>query len=176
MSVSYCSHIPFTSRQKREYGEYYYVACREQIDDLFDDPSPHRQLEALMSINFLYKFLVLTLQFKDARKLSALAFLISTELSKQTTSRETPFSIEEQEITSRHTILAAMTFGTMEFICVKRVDDFALKKIPLTPLPDESDMTVSVLHLYQCMFDLVLHHDCAVIMVSIRTEHCVHVC
>lgn len=176
MSVSHCSHIPFTSHQKREYGEYYYIASREQIDDLFDDPSPHRQLEALMSINFLYKFLVLTLQFKDARKLAALGFLISTELSKQATLEETTFSNEEQELTSRHTLLAAMTFGAMEFLCVKRLGDITLKKVFLTPLPGESDVTVSVLQLYQCMFDLALHHDCAVIMVSIRTEHCVHIC
>jgi hypothetical protein len=164
MSVSYCSHIPFTSHQKREYGEYFYVACREQIDDLFDDPSPLRQLEALMSINFLYKFMLLTLQFNDARKLATLGFLIANGLSKQAALQT--FSIEEKELASRHKILASMTFGAMEFLCVKRLDDITPKKVPLTPLPGESAMTVSVLHLYQYLFDLILHHDCVVIMVS----------
>ncbi|KAI8343987.1 hypothetical protein BC941DRAFT_407468 [Chlamydoabsidia padenii] len=168
MSVSYCAHISFTSHQKREYGEYFYAACREQINDHFDDPSPHRQLEVLMSINFLYKFMLLTLRMKDARKLAALGYMISTELIRLAALPNTTLSSTEKELTSRHGILACMTFTGMEYICDKRMIDILPKKVQLIALPDESDMTVSVLELYKHFFDLVLNHDCVVIMEQLR--------
>ncbi|CAO3598502.1 unnamed protein product [Absidia cylindrospora] len=168
MCLTYCKHLPFTSHQKRKYGEYYYVACREQIDDLFDDPSPHRQLEALVSINLLYKFMAMTLRLRDSRKLATIGFLLSVELSKYAAQPDSLFTDVEKELVSRHSILASVTFSMVEFICVKRMDDIVPIKVSFNALPGESDIAVSMLELYARFCDLALHHDSIIMVQQIR--------
>ncbi|CAO3595211.1 unnamed protein product [Absidia cylindrospora] len=160
MSVSYCRHLPLTIYQKREYGEYYYLACREQIDELFDDSSPHKQLQVLISINLLFKFIGLTLKLKDGRKLATIGYLIALGLSKHAASPNTTFNHVERVLTSRHTILVTIIFGMAEFFCVQRMEGIMPNKIQLDALPDEPEQAVSMLHLFQCLFDLVFHFDC----------------
>ncbi|ORZ17642.1 hypothetical protein BCR42DRAFT_412220 [Absidia repens] len=168
MCLTYCKHLPFTSHQKRQYGEYYYVACREQIDDLYDDPSLHRQLEALISINLLYKFMAMTLRLRDSRKLATIGFLLSVELSKHAAQPDSLFTDVEKELVSRHSIMASVTFSMVEFICVKRMDDIVPFKVSLNALPGESDITVSMLELYTRFCDLALHNDSIVMVQQIR--------
>ncbi|ORZ17657.1 hypothetical protein BCR42DRAFT_412250 [Absidia repens] len=156
MCITYCKHLNFTSHQKREYGEYYYVICRAQIDDLFDDPSPHRQLEALISINLLHKFTTTTLRLRDTRKLASLGFLLSVELLKHAAQPDSILTDVEKELISRHAIIASYAFTMAEFICVKRIDDILPAKVRFKILPGESEMTASMLELYTKMCDLVL--------------------
>ncbi|ORZ22142.1 hypothetical protein BCR42DRAFT_163161 [Absidia repens] len=160
MSVSYCRHLPLTDYQKREYGEYYYLACREQIDELFDDPSPHKQLQVLISINLLFKFIGLTLKLKDGRRLATIGYLIALDLLKHAASPNTTFDHVERVLTSRHAILVTITFGLAEFFCVQRMEGIMPNKIQLDALPDEPEQSVSMLRLFQYLFDLVFHYDC----------------
>jgi hypothetical protein len=163
MSVSYCCHLPFTAYQKRTYGEYFYMACRAQLDDLLiDNPSPHSQLNAVMAIHFLFKFMALTLRIKDIRRLATVGFLASIELNKLT------FGPVETELVKRHTIMAAILFALTEFICVQRMDDIMPSPlVQFQVLPGESAKAAAMLGLYKYLFGLALHHDCIVMVVSL---------
>ncbi|KAI8330846.1 hypothetical protein BC941DRAFT_164404 [Chlamydoabsidia padenii] len=164
MCVSYCTHIPFTAYDKRAYGEYFYLACREQLDDLLDDPCPHRQLDALMAIHFLLKFMTLTLKLKEVRRMTAYGFLISVELAK----RVQVLDQVEKEMANRHRIMAAIVFTLTEFVCVQRMDDILPTRIELVGLPGESAKAVGMLKMYNCLFNLALHHDCIVMVEQLR--------
>lgn len=160
MSVSYCCHLPFTAYQKRTYGEYFYLACRAQLDDLLLD-NPH--LEVVVAMHFLYKFMALTLRIKDIRRLATVGFLAAIELKRQAPG----FGPIEKELVNRHMIMAAIVFALTEFICVQRMDDIVPSVIQFQVLPGESAKAGAMLAMYKYLFGLALHHDCIVMVVSL---------
>ncbi|CAO3653120.1 unnamed protein product [Cunninghamella blakesleeana] len=152
--VSFCRHIPLTAQQKRDYSELFYLACKDRIYDMLDDPD--RQLEALICINFIFKFAIITLRIKEGRRLITFAYLITCEFKHLTPS---DYSEIELAMMQRHGIVASVAYTMTEYLHRKHMldDDIDPKVCPLTVLPDETGDTLKLLNLYQHLIELGLH-------------------
>ncbi|KAI8093825.1 uncharacterized protein BX664DRAFT_330660 [Halteromyces radiatus] len=168
MSVSNCTHLGLTTEQKRIYGEYFYNRSRPLLDDMLDDPCPHRRLEALISLAMLYKFMALTLRLKEIRQLSTLGLMLAVELSKLASKDDNTFDQVEKVLVQRNTLMQSIVFGMVEYLFVQRMDDIGITKVNLQTLPDESPKTLSMVELYCSLFNMTLQPDFAVMLTQAR--------
>ncbi|KAI9307826.1 hypothetical protein BJ944DRAFT_285905 [Cunninghamella echinulata] len=153
MTSSFCEHIDLTSSQKRDYGELFYLACKDRIYDMLDDPD--QQLNGLMCINFILKFMMLTLRLKEARRLTTFGYLMTCEFKHANPS---DYSQVEQAMMQRHGIMINIVYAMSEFICQQQFnEDITPKKCPLFVLPDENKNTLQTLKLYQHFIEMALY-------------------
>ncbi|CAO3650538.1 unnamed protein product [Cunninghamella echinulata] len=153
MTSSFCHHIDLTSSQKRDYGELFYLACKDSLYDMLDDPD--QQLNALMCINFLLKFMMITLRLKEARRFTTLGYLMTCEFKHAAPS---DYSQIELAMMQRHAIMINIVYAVSEFICQKEFnEDITPKKCPIFALPDENENTLQTLKLYQHFIEMALY-------------------
>ncbi|KAI8064622.1 hypothetical protein BC940DRAFT_305528 [Gongronella butleri] len=153
MSITCCRHLHMGLHDRRSLAESFYIQCQDRLYDILDDPAHCKQLEAMITINMLLKFLFMTLRLKEARKLISIAVLLATELRKA----QSRLSHVEKVIAQRHAIYANVFFGIIEYFCSRRMDDIPGSDVPLEVLPDECPTTQKCLVSYQYFCKLVLH-------------------
>ncbi|ORX43543.1 hypothetical protein DM01DRAFT_1340700 [Hesseltinella vesiculosa] len=153
MSISCCHHLQLNLLQRRRLAEHFYEKCYTQLCDILDDSRPCKQLEALMTINFLQKFFFMTLRLQNMHRMGSIAILLVGELGKVTKE----LSQVERAILQRHATYASIFFACVEYISCKRMDDIHMTEVPLDILPDESEESKNCLCVYVHSLRLVLN-------------------
>jgi hypothetical protein len=143
-AISTCEHALFTILEKRYISEYFYNIAISLLIDIFDDPN--HALEALVSINLLYRFMGLTLRINEMRKWSSIAAVIADGLKKEmkpyeSIKNEHPNMRIKSAITQRNASMAEVVLGVVEFIAFNRRESIQPRHIKFDILPEETGIT-----------------------------------
>ncbi|KAI8880162.1 hypothetical protein K501DRAFT_287007 [Backusella circina FSU 941] len=136
-----CRHSLFNALERRYISEYFYNIAINLLIDIFDDPN--HALEALVSINLLYRFMGLTLRIDELRKWSTIASLIANSLKKEmlpfeSVKNEHPKLRIKSAITQRNSLIADAVMNIVEFVAFNKRDSIKPIHVTLDILPDET--------------------------------------
>ncbi|KAG1474261.1 hypothetical protein G6F56_000460 [Rhizopus delemar] len=134
-----CHHLDFTTRQRREMSDFFYLRTKDILLDQFDEPS--KRLENVIASNLLFTYMHMTLKFIEYDSIITMAYHILLGLKAEYSKLETPPATVEYALYSRNLANNHCIRSVVDGVVGRMVTKQPLPFPKLEVFPDEREET-----------------------------------